>query len=307
MRRRRKVMIVVAALAVLGVAAAVFLPPLVSEERRAKALARRLSGTDEKATKRARAELVAMGGEAAHAVVEELRDAMRSVPRRDWSWAWLRERIYRTRRGNWWVECKITLESMGEPAVPALERALGDRDSSVQWWAVQTLSGIKGRAADEAWARALTNLSEEVRRQAALQRGFAGDARAVPVLIPDLQSEDARRRWTAALLLQIIGTKEALAPLEDMAARFRTDEIAANYREGILAGDEEDVPLLVFCLERYGTDEMAGDYSRSQHPELGHAAEAWTQRHGKKLPEARAGAPALVWDAGQDGDPGRSE
>ena len=297
MRRRAKAAIVVVALVPIVAAAVSVVLPMVSTEYRAKALARQLSSSNEEAVSRASRELVAMGSKAAPVVLRVFRDAARSKTQPG-PWEWLQERLSRNDDADVPLYAASVLLSIGDPASDELDQALGDPDESVRWHMMDALERFRDDAvARSAWVRALSNPFDNVRWSAALTLGFARDPRATGVLMNEVRSDNARRRWTAALLLQIIGTPEARAVVDDVVARYRTGEIAANYREGIAAGDQADVPLLIFCLERYGTEEMALDYYRSREAELEHAADAWARRHGKTLPETLGDEPAVVWGA----------
>lgn len=101
------------------------------------------------------------------------------------------------------------LVKIGEPAVPALVKALGDKGWDVKANAAWALGEIGDASTVPALIDALGDEDEEVRLRAAEALGKIGDASAVPALIGRLGDEDWDVMAAAAEALEKIGPRNA--------------------------------------------------------------------------------------------------
>src|SRR4028118_533274 len=145
------------------------------------------------------------------------------------------------------------LRKIGEPAIPALMKALQDKNLQVRRSAADLLRQI-GPPAIPALAKALKNSDANVRSIAAYVLGNIGAKAqtALPQLIPLLQDSNAKVRSSAASALGRIGAEAQTAVpqlvplLTDSNAKVRSN--AASALEGIGAEAQTALPQLVPLL-----------------------------------------------------------
>ena len=107
------------------------------------------------------------------------------------------------------------LGEIGDPrAVEPLIAALKDKDQEVYWKAARALEQIRDPRAVEPLIAALKDKDQGVRLLAATVLGEIGDPRAVEPLIAILKV-DEKAPWQATKALELIGTPEAVAALEN--------------------------------------------------------------------------------------------
>ena len=96
------------------------------------------------------------------------------------------------------------LIKIGEPAVPALIKALQDQSNPFtrRWEAAKALGVIKDERAVEPLIKAMSDENEVVRRVTAEALGRLGDKRAIPVLKEALKDKSWRVRRNAAESLE---------------------------------------------------------------------------------------------------------
>ena len=108
------------------------------------------------------------------------------------------------------------LAKLGPPAVPALIRALQDRDIMVQLVAAEALGDLGDARGVEPLIVVLKDDDQIVRCRAARALGELGDARAVEPLAGVLKGEFAFVRQSAADALGKLGDDRAVKPLEKL-------------------------------------------------------------------------------------------
>jgi HEAT repeat protein len=146
------------------------------------------------------------------------------------------------------------LGKIGEPAIPALMKALQDKNLQVRRSAADVLIHI-GRPAIPALAKALKNSDANVRRSAALAlRRIGAEAKtAVPLLVPLLKDSDAKVRSYASSALGRMGA-EAKTALPDLVPLLKDSDAnvrssAASALESMGAEAKTAVPDLVPLLK----------------------------------------------------------
>jgi vesicle coat complex subunit len=100
-----------------------------------------------------------------------------------------------------------SLVGLGKPVVPALVRALKDKNPSVRSSAAIALGkmGVQATSAVPSLSHALQDENLEVRRSAAIAMGKLGRPALVPYLVVKLQSPDASVRYSATHALSRFG------------------------------------------------------------------------------------------------------
>ena len=126
------------------------------------------------------------------------------------------------RTGRAWNEVGDDLAKLGPSAVPALIRALRDKDPWVQVTAALALCKL-GTPAVEPLIAALRDEDWHVRFNAARTLGELGDARGVEPLVAALKDEDARVREEAAAALGKLGDARGVEPLEELLGDENAD------------------------------------------------------------------------------------
>ena len=111
------------------------------------------------------------------------------------------------------------LTRIGEPAIPALLKAVKDRvNEDLREYAVRALGGMgtKAKSAIPTLIEALSDPEDEVKTYAAYALSKMEDAAvdAVPALIQALENESDRVKHHVAFALSKIGTPEALQALK---------------------------------------------------------------------------------------------
>ncbi len=132
-----------------------------------------------------------------------------------------------------WDKC----DTIGEPAVPPLIRALNDADSRVRKSAAEALGKIGGVRAVRTLIRALNDSDWDVRSGAAEALGRIGEPAVEPLINALNNSDTTGVRVNAAQALGRIGDSRAVKPLEralnDADSRVRKSAAEALRRFGL--------------------------------------------------------------------------
>ncbi len=127
-------------------------------------------------------------------------------------------------------------------------------------------------------------------------RGWSQDD-PVEKLITDLKDENSSVRGSAAWALDTIGGVEAQEALKVFLKGINLQQVAAGYQAFISRGEADTEGLLIFVLQRYGSETMAADFWYSGNGKLHRAATIWAEQHGYSIPSGRKGA--LRWGSGE--------
>ena len=103
-------------------------------------------------------------------------------------------------------------EIRSDAAVPALSKALSDKDAEVRRQVVFALGELRAKSAVDALGAAIKDADGEVRKQACFALGEIGDARAVPALTAALADSEAEVREQAVFALGELHAEEAAGP-----------------------------------------------------------------------------------------------
>jgi len=141
------------------------------------------------------------------------------------------------------------LTQAGRPAIPALLRALKDRDSHVRRAAASALGRISDPQAVPVLLQALEDRDSGVRYATAGALGEIGSPQAVPALLWALEDSDSDVRWAVADSLAEIGGPQAVPAL--LRALEDSDSDVRQAAAGALGeiGDSQAVSALLRTLE----------------------------------------------------------
>jgi HEAT repeat protein len=110
----------------------------------------------------------------------------------------------------------IALTKIEDPkCAPALRKALSDRSTANQQWAIRGLGLLRDRESVEPLIAKLGTSHSGIRRFAALALGEIGDQRATLPLIDRLEDSNRRVRRAAAEGLVLLGDSRAIGPLKE--------------------------------------------------------------------------------------------
>ncbi|MBM3240142.1 hypothetical protein FJZ31_27980 [Candidatus Poribacteria bacterium] len=71
-------------------------------------------------------------------------------------------------------------------------------------------------------------------------------------------------------------------------------KVAEDYKSFIARGEEGTEGLLIFVLQRYGSETMAEDFFNCGNSKLAEAARRWAERHGYSIP-SESKREAIPW------------
>ncbi len=154
---------------------------------------------------------------------------------------------------------RAALAGVGEEAVPAIARALHDRDPWTRWGAANALCSLKGkaRAAAVDLVAALHDRNAGVRRIAAAALGYVDPdpAIALPGLVAAIHDEDSAVRDSAIRALGAMGP--AAAPVVPMLVGYAEEDAdclvaVLNAVADIGPAAREAVPMLLRCARDEG-------------------------------------------------------